>query len=345
MLSGKKIFITTGGGVGDLIMLTPSLYKLKNLYPSCKLSILTKQQTVEVINRIPWIDYVIGVKRGTFMSRFRVLPELSQQDIVICTDWQPHLLPWMVLFRIPLRAGYARKGKLLNNCLNRKLKNSVFTSEKYAAVTNAGIISEALGIKLEGDMTYCEVSQPNIGEIESVKSKLEVLGIFADTPFVLLAPYTSRYERDWNKKDIVALTQQIEQKYGIPVVIAGQTKEYNDKLVECPNNLLNQTSFFELVWLVKEAKYLICSDSGPMHIAAATRTPVIPLFNKDLPSRWAPKRDCYPIDLRVERCNDFFDIHDYKLKYPNNITDIRNITAEMVFDVFSRVEQVKQYLN
>lgn len=138
------------------------------------------------------------------------------------------------------------QGKLLNNCLNRKLKNSVFTSEKYAAVTNAGIISEALGIKLEGDMTYCEVSQPNIGEIESVKSKLEVLGIFADTPFVLLAPYTSRYERDWNKKDIVALTQQIEQKYGISVVIAGQTKEYNDKLVECPNNLLNQTSFLNL---------------------------------------------------------------------------------------------------
>ncbi len=80
MLSGKKTFITTGGGVGDLIMLTFSLYKLKNLYLSCKLSILTKQQTVEVINRIPWIDYVIGVKRGTFMSRFRVLLELSQQD-------------------------------------------------------------------------------------------------------------------------------------------------------------------------------------------------------------------------------------------------------------------------
>ena len=110
------------------------------------------------------------------------------------------------------------QGKLLNNCLNRKLKNSVFISEKYAAVINAGIISEALGIKLEGsgkggvgkslgealgiklegDMTYCEVPQPNIGEIESVKSKLEVLGIFADTPFVLLAPYTGRYERDWN---------------------------------------------------------------------------------------------------------------------------------------------------
>lgn len=72
-LNDKHILIESGGGVGDLIMFTPALRRLKELYPSCILTFLTIDKTVDVINRIPYIDKVICIKRGRFMGRYRVV--------------------------------------------------------------------------------------------------------------------------------------------------------------------------------------------------------------------------------------------------------------------------------
>lgn len=64
------------GGVGDLIMFTPALRRLKEKFPDCQITFLTIDKTVDVINRLPYIDRVICIKRGRFMGRYRVLPDL-----------------------------------------------------------------------------------------------------------------------------------------------------------------------------------------------------------------------------------------------------------------------------
>lgn len=335
MLEGKNIFIVTGGGVGDLIMFTPALRRLKELEPDCNITILTKQSTVEVINRVPWIDHVIGVRRGTFLSRYRVLPEFRRQDIAIFTEWSPHLLPWSVLFHIPQRIGYARKGKILSNCLTQNLTHSVFKTTAYAAETNARLFSEALGILIDGDMTYCAVSLPNEREIYNAETKLASAGISSGTPYLLLTPYSSRYNRDWNRENITSFIALVEKYWHMPVVVAGITKEKNDRLQDVRHNLLDKTDFMELVVLVQKAAYHLSTDSGPMHVAAAVGTPIVSLFNKDLPSRWAPKHRSYPLYLGDSSCADLFEDKEYILPYPDDRLDIRNITAQMAFDALN----------
>lgn len=75
-LNGKRVLIESGGGVGDLIMFTPALRRLKEKFPDCQITFLTIDKTVDVINRLPYIDRVICIKRGRFMGRYRVLPDL-----------------------------------------------------------------------------------------------------------------------------------------------------------------------------------------------------------------------------------------------------------------------------
>ena len=38
-LANKKILITSCGGLGDLIVFTPALRRLKEKYPSCRLTL------------------------------------------------------------------------------------------------------------------------------------------------------------------------------------------------------------------------------------------------------------------------------------------------------------------
>ncbi len=56
--------------------------------------------------------------------------------------------------------------------------------------------------------------------------------------------------------------------------------------------MVNRTTLPELAALLGRVGLLISGDSGPMHLAASTGTPVIALFRNDLPGktakRWGP---------------------------------------------------------
>lgn len=338
MWNNKKIFMTTGGGVGDLIMFTPALKKLKEMYPTCKITVMTIDKTVDVINRIPYIDKVVCIKRGRFLGRYRILPDLWKQDAVIFTDWQPHILPFAWLFRIKVRAGIPRKGKILTKCLTHQLVNNVFKSTRYAAETNAMIFSEALGINLNGDMTHCDVSIPDLQTRNEVDVLLKSIGVFPDDSFILLTPFTGLEQRNWPVQEVIQLLELIKNRYDIPVVLTGQTKSGQEKLPESISyNLFNRTTILQLIELIRRARCVITPDSGPMHIAGALNTFVIPLFSKDLPSRWAPKHRCTPLYLNY----DCSPCDDQTARACETVKCMRNITAQMVFEQL--VKDNRQY--
>ncbi|WP_296826608.1 glycosyltransferase family 9 protein [uncultured Megasphaera sp.] len=283
--------MTTGGGVGDLIMYTPVLRRIKELYPTCKITIMTIDKTVDVINRIPYIDDVVCIKRGRFLGRYRVLPNLFGQDAVVFTDWQPHILPFAWLFRIKVRAGVPRKGKALTKCLTHSLVNNVAKSTCYAAETNAKIFSEALGISIDGDMSDCDVSIPGDDTKKEVDKLMNDIGIPPHAPFILLTPFTGFERRNWPVKEVIKFLDLVKKKYNIPVIITGKLSDEQEVLPNSPHSLFNQTSILQLIELIRRAKCVVTPDSGPMHIAGALGTFVIPLFSKDLPSRWAPRKN------------------------------------------------------
>lgn len=49
-----------------------------------------------------------------------------------------------------------------------------------------------------------------------------------------------------------------------------------------------QTSLKELASLIEMSKCLICVDSVPLHIASATKTPVVALFGPTSEQKWGP---------------------------------------------------------
>lgn len=325
-LNDKHILIESGGGVGDLIMFTPALRRLKEKYPRCILTFLTIDKTVDVINRIPYIDNVICIKRGRFMGRYRVLPDMMKQDYMIFTEWQPQLLCCAWLLRLPNRFSIPRPGHPLTKTLHKHITNIVSASTDFAARTNAGLIGKTLDITLDGDMTRCDVSLPNQQEKREVDAILQTIGIHADKRFIALSPFTSADGRDWSLEEAQKLVLEIEKKYRLPVVVIGNKRQAEASTIS-QYSLVGKTSIMQLIEVIRRATCLVSPDSGPIHIAGALDVPCVALFSKDLPSRWAPKNHCYPIYLQYEcsPCNSEMFTH-----CPKNLGCIRNITAEMV---------------
>lgn len=332
-IQGKKIMITCGGGVGDLIMYTPALRALKQ-QTGCHITFVTPQNK-EIIDGLPFIDEVVEIRRKVFGGRFRKLHKVIGMEAVIFTDWQPYLMLAAKMAGVPVRAGFVRKGKAVSRFINRPLTQVWHASNRYVAETHAMVFAEALGIRLVGEMTRPEVASLQAKDCRHVDQLLQAIGLNPGAEFVLLSPYTGFELRNWPEIEAKKFVQAYEKKYGYPVVVIG-TKEKELAATDLARySLMGKTTLLELVELIKRAKLLITPDSGPMHIAGAVGTPVVSLFSKDLPSRWAPKRKSQPIYLQMP-CSPCTD--EQARQCTNGVRCMRDITAELVLDAIEQLD-------
>ena len=120
-----------------------------------------------------------------------------------------------------------------------------------------------------------------------------------------------------------------EEKEGILIEFGFYPPEKGEEASRISScSLAGKTTVAELVELVRRARFLVTPDSGPMHIAGALGTRCIALFSKDLPSRWAPQRNCVPLTLGVECA----PCDDERARSCAHVRCMREISAEMVLE-------------
>lgn len=98
-----------------------------------------------------------------------------------------------------------------------------------------------------------------------------------------------------------------EKDMNIAVIGTPGDREVTTRIVEgigCPGRVASLTPRLqELVALFERAALLVSNESGPTHLAATTRVPIVTLFGPSLESRWAPVRDRDITILRGAPCD------------------------------------------
>lgn len=88
-------------------------------------------------------------------------------------------------------------------------------------------------------------------------------------------------------------------------------------------SLAGSTSLGELVELIKRSKVLLANDSGPVHIAAAAKVPVVCFYGPTNPNLTGPFGDIHTIFQR----GDLNCIKCMNRKCRNIVTECHNIDA------------------
>ena len=91
-----------------------------------------------------------------------------------------------------------------------------------------------------------------------------------EEPYVLLHPFARGEGKSLSASQVTALCQALQP---LKVIVAGMGE--TPALPENAIDALNRTSISEMIWLIRHAQFAISVDSGPMHIAAATQTPLL----------------------------------------------------------------------
>lgn len=300
---GKRILLENCPGLGDLIMLTPSLRKIKELYPDCILTVMSYTHNLPMIDRLPYVDAVCGLDKNKRFFRLKTLPVIAKQDIIIFTSWQPQLALMAAISGVKQRYGICRPkyehSPLFTKCLAEDdgkqplLKAKIFAQQ----------ISSALDVNLSIDLG-CEVSSIAMDEAKSLKEKLLSNNISPSEKYIVVSPF-GKSSKSIPEHLLLETLNYVLAKYDYNCIFSDSQKQpifaklchqLKGKRVY---DLSEQLTLRELVALLAGAKLLLATNSGPMHIACAKKVPTVAMFANSTPYRWAPWKYCYPVFVGV----------------------------------------------
>jgi ADP-heptose:LPS heptosyltransferase len=272
-----KILIMKNGAIGDVLMTTPFVRQLRKEYPKAQIDYLVGNGAAEVlrgnkdIRQAIVFDSEIFFKKqlGRFFNMVKIIKSINY-DMIFTLDKHWVFSLFGKLCDIPNRYGFIR-GKEIN-FLTSGLR---YNNEEHEIIQYKNLIQL---LHKEPDKNYKMYFKQD-------KFKLPC----KDYICISLGGGNNIGETSCIRRYPLWKFHWICYMLNIPIIFVGG-KDDMDLAFSCKNsyNLIGKTTLQETAYIMKNAKLVVCSDSGPMHIASAVNNKIISLFGPTNPKRKAP---------------------------------------------------------
>jgi lipopolysaccharide heptosyltransferase II len=302
-----KILLVRLRLVGDVVFTTPVIRAVRRRYPDAELTYVVEPSAAAVVRANPHLDEVIVVPRVKGLARLRSDAALAWRlrrrayDLAIDMHGGPRSawLTWASGARS--RIGYRIKGRswMYTTVVDR----SPDLAPRHSVVNQWDLL-RTLGV---GECDPCRdavemAEEP--GAAAAVQNRLAGAAIDATHPLVLIHVSAGNPFRLWPAKAFEELVVGLARRDARRRIVltsgpsdaaaaAGIASQARARLGPLAASVpdLGEWDLAELRALAGRASVYIGGDSGPMHIAATTDTPIVALLGPTLPERSKPWRD------------------------------------------------------
>lgn len=294
----KLLFIRLGA-IGDVIQAAAALRIYKDSNPETIIEWVVDSAYVELIRSFKVADKVIGVHSKAFLTGrlpSRLINLIKAQvklgfgqpyDAVINAhpDWRYNLLSIFVRTK---------------KCITpQNLENSggfVITQNRtseYLRLINL-TSSSALNSQNNDDVSVDKaIANLGLATLSNYHSTFySELGTNLPSEYIALIPGGAKNTlrddplRRWPIASYVELARLLIS-FGENVLLLGGPDDQwvNQYFEDIPvSNLIGKTNLLDMVFLLNKAQATICHDSGPLHLASITQTPLLAIFGPTPPS-------------------------------------------------------------
>jgi len=332
-----NILVIKLSAIGDVIHTLPSVGCLRRRYPDAHITWIIEEAAADLILNHPHLDRVIVSARKRWLSEIRqgkirgplqemraMLGELRDRpyDLVIDFHGLFKSAVFVLLGGGKRKLGYDSLQELSGLFLNEKIpedmgKHAVDRYLDFLRYLGADDLSPEFLIP------YTDENKRRVADL------LAKNGIDDRRPFVAVSPAALWETKLWQEEKFAELSDRIGSELGYAVVLTGHDRRILDRiqaLTKYPSiNLGGMTTLRDLACLYQRASVLVTTDSGPMHLAAAVRTPVIALFGPTDPLRTGPYGEGHTVLTAKMPCQPCFK------KACNTTECMRNLTVSDVF--------------
>jgi ADP-heptose:LPS heptosyltransferase len=285
----QSALIIKPSSLGDIVHTLPAVKAIRDAHPRLKIRWLANTEWMPLLQGSPLIDEVLPFPRKTFrgaagLLRFwnwrRTWMQLPREEPEIVLDFQG-------LLRSGLASSWRGSQTVVG--LSDAREGSRFFYN-YIVAVDAGAhavdryleLPRALGIKIEPEDIAFELAPgaPPSGWPESL------------TGFIALHPWSRGEGKSLSNEALQALCDALAPR---PIVLVGMMDDKTRPAGAHIHDWSHRTSLSELIWVLRQAKFCISVDSGPMHIAAAVNPHTLGIHTWSDPRKVGP----YPREVHV----------------------------------------------
>lgn len=327
----KKILIINLGGIGDVLLSTPTLRALRKFYPQTEVSILIAPRVYEIVKNLSYINEVLvfHVGYGGTIPFTKIFGNLK--TLFVLRNKQFDLA---INMRTLVSKKSALKIKFLLGIINPKMKAGRDT-EGWGYFFDVKVPEPEIGEKYEMDydIETLELLGVNVGDRsidfeidEASKERVNQLllkeGVTEDDILIGIHP-GGMASRRWPIENFSRVIKEINKKTKCKFVITGGKEEsfLVNELMKMTDlkmiNVVGKINIKELGALIKRCNLYISNDTGPIHIAAILKIPLIAIFGSSEITRYDPRNisekatvfykkvdcsPCYNVNCKSMKC-------------------------------------------
>jgi len=316
----EKILVRGVNWLGDAVMTTPALQRLREARPHARITLLTPEKLAGLWEEQPFLDEVMtfSASENVWQVIWRLRREKFTESVAFPNSIRSALE--LCLAKIPRRVGLARPGRclLLTQTLPprpgaipmrkrsaREIRLLLARNAPPAIIPPAAhhihdylYLTKELGASAEPLPPRIFITGEQAGRL---CPRLRVETAPAERPWFGLNP-GAEYgpAKRWPLKKFAAAAVLLQKQTNCRWLIFGGQNDFDlaEKLTTeirfsgtSPDGVLNlagKTTLRELAAALKLCKLLLTNDSGPMHLASAVGTPVVVPFGSTSPELTGP---------------------------------------------------------
>jgi ADP-heptose:LPS heptosyltransferase len=357
----EKILVVKFFGLGSIVLSAPSIIALKDKYPGVKiyfLSFLNNKAVFDILNLTDKNYFIDSTNFKTFIFSFlKTIASLRKEKIDLSIDLEFFAkFPLIVstLAGVKKKAGfYLTMEPWRISLLDYRGYYNHYWHVKDIFLSLIYLIKEQDQYYLNFNDYKNKYVLPKLEfaeeKVAGLKEKLKKFG-WQDEKIILINPNAGKdlatKIRKWPDQYFSELSDLLikklkrnyiiiylggnnEEKEMVKNIIGSITKKDNFKVL----NLANELNLTELLVLFNLADLFITIDSGPMHLAALSRVPIIGLFFGDTPVLFGPLTEKYKIVFNNAYCQPLYTVYNGKRALVDDNILARAIKPEQVFNL------------
>ena len=321
ILQPRRILVRGVNWLGDAVMTTPALMRLRERFPDAHIALLTPEKLKDLWLLHPAVSETISFAPGkNVFSVSRKLREKSF-DLALMLPNSPRSAIEVWLARIPQCIGYARSWRNFFLTQTVAARPGAAKMRKRSAAEIRRLVAADVNRRSDRALTSAATSAHQIHEylhlvaalganpeplppqlfatLEEIESAEKKFGLTEISQPVFGLNPGAEYgpAKRWPIDRFTAAAREIQKRTNCVWIIFGSTGDASianqiasDLRPQSSDfrNLAGKTSLRELMALLKLCRVVLTNDSGPMHVAAALGTQVVVPFGSTSPELTGP---------------------------------------------------------
>lgn len=291
----RKILLIKFSLIGDTILLIPAVRAVRAAHPGARITVLCSTLNAAVISSLPYVDDVISVDLASLVDPFAVA-RLARRLAVAECDLVIDFEQWfrfsaLLAFCVAgaARAGFKTAGQHRHWLYDVAVEHE---NEKHEVLCYADLLA---AVNIPCPDTALEWRTPPEAA-RTAREKLRAAGIGDGQSYCVIHPGSSHWvQKQWPVERYGSLCATLAAASPAKIVVTGSAGEAalvrrvvaaaaHASVIDCAGQL----SLFELGAVLAEASFVVCGNTGVLHLACAVGAPAILINGPVSAAKWGP---------------------------------------------------------